>query len=413
MINEDLDYQDFLEIQDEGERKTYFRNLVRQELRNAIIKWNESDKGHQDIVDFINEMYPLLKDEDLYVTDKVSRKLLKEWKLLWEIHSQRMREMRPPTKMIKRFGNEVVGQGINPFSPILNQFASPIKNPIERVKGYKKEAERLIYGNADYSTAVRKVLTEVGNARVSSARLVRVPVPDYLINILNVASLGDFKKKLRETEYDKLFHLAIVFETDKGEVLAEKNEVINVSKKIPKGREGQEEKRISVSGNPTINEILQRTQESMQDRYFKYSAYDNNCQNFILNVLKSNNLGTQSDYEWVKQDTEELFKNSPYLRKLANTVTDVAARITGKGWLEGEYYNIKTDANGNPISKVYLNKNLNKTGGLGDAERILAPRNGMSVQDWVFDGKTGQYVKRAGRGLKGGLIVKANPYGDW
>jgi hypothetical protein len=47
--------------------------------------------------------------------------------------------------------------------------------------------------------------------------------------------------------------------------------------------------------------------------------------------LKANDLGTQEDYEWVKQDTEELFKSNPFLRKLADGITDLASRFTGAG----------------------------------------------------------------------------------
>jgi hypothetical protein len=232
------------------------------------------------------------------------------------------------------------------------------------------EGKRLIYGNADYSSKVKNLLKEVGNAKIKSARLYRTPVPDYLIEILNVVSFGDFKKKLKQTEYDKLFHLGIIFSTDKGDILLEKNEVINVSKTIPR-TEGLEEKEIPLNNQDlTINEVLQNTQKKMQDRFFKYSAYDNNCQNFILSLMKANNIGSDSDYEFVKQDTEELFKSNPYLRKLSNTITDVASRFTGRG--------------GEDINPIYAGLFLKKT-----------------------DSRT------VSKGKVGGLIVKENPYGDW
>jgi hypothetical protein len=232
------------------------------------------------------------------------------------------------------------------------------------------EGKRLIYGNTDYSSKVKKLLKEFGNERVKSAKVIRVPLSDFLVNILNVVSFGDFKKRLKETEYDKLFHLAIVFETDKGPILVEKNEVINLSKSIPSNKEGYEEKRIATPNQPTLNEILKNTQDKMQDRFFKYSAYDNNCQNFILSLLKSNNLGDESDYEFVKQDTEELFKSSPYLRKLSNTITDIASRVTGRG--------------GEDINPIYAGLFLKKT-----------------------DSRT------VSKGKVGGLVVKENPYNDW
>ena len=219
------------------------------------------------------------------------------------------------------------GNILNPFEPSINLF----KNPIETVKTYKKEAERLIYGNSDYPSKVRSLLKEVGDAKINSAKVFRTPVPNYLINILNTVSLGDFKRKLKETEYDKLFHLGIIFSTDKGDILIEKNEVINVSKTIPK-TEGYEEKSVPLNNQElTINEVLENTKAVQKDKFFKYSAYDNNCQNFILDLMKANNIGSESDYNFVKQNTEDLFRSNSYLRKLANTITDTASRITGRG----------------------------------------------------------------------------------
>jgi len=68
-----------------------------------------------------------------------------------------------------------------------------------------------------------------------------------------------------------------------------------------------------------------------KDLYYKYSASNNNCQNFIFNVLKANDLGDSADFSFVKQDTEDLFKSNPFLRKLSDTVTDIAGRFTGRG----------------------------------------------------------------------------------
>jgi hypothetical protein len=236
-----------------------------------------------------------------------------------------------PTSSIQRHRESIkAGALYNPFKPI------EIKNPIETAKDYYNEASRLVYGNTDYPTKARQTLEKFANEPIQKITLIRNPVPDYLIELLNIASFGDFKKKLKETEYDKLFHLAIVFDTPKGRVLVEKNEVVNISETIP-NEEGREDRNVPMNGKSLrFKDILDKTEQRLgKDKYFKYSAYDNNCQNFILNLLKANNLGDENDYEWVKQDTEELFKTNPYLRKLSNTITDVASRFTGRGKVGG------------------------------------------------------------------------------
>ena len=149
------------------------------------------------------------------------------------------------------------------YNSVFRPRGGKLYNPFEP---YVKEASRLIYGADDYSARAKKVLNEMGNAEIKSAKIVRTPVPEYIIELLNVVSFGDFKKRLKETEYDKLFHLAIVFDTTKGRVLVEKNEVINISKDIPPTAEGYEDREVSLSKRTNLNEVLKNTQQKMQDR---------------------------------------------------------------------------------------------------------------------------------------------------
>jgi hypothetical protein len=72
----------------------------------------------------------------------------------------------------------------------------------------------------------------------------------------------------------------------------------------------------------TLNVLLERTQNEMCGRFLTYSARDNNCQDFILAMLKSNNLATPPNILFVKQGTQHLF--TPELRRIANTITNIA-----------------------------------------------------------------------------------------
>ncbi len=98
----------------------------------------------------------------------------------------------------------------------------------------------------------------------------------------------------------------------------------------PKARPNEEVKDIvNFPSGLTLNELMNKTQELMgQSEFINYSAKDNNCQDFILSVLNANNIGDESDKEFVKQ-------NLPYLRKISNTITTIRARAnvitTGAG----------------------------------------------------------------------------------
>ena len=76
----------------------------------------------------------------------------------------------------------------------------------------------------------------------------------------------------------------------------------------------------------TINIILQNTRNKMGNSFFlTYSARDNNCQNFILALLQSNFLDNPRNVLFTKQSTSDLFDVN--LRKITNTITDVAQKI--------------------------------------------------------------------------------------
>ena len=64
------------------------------------------------------------------------------------------------------------------------------------------------------------------------------------------------------------------------------------------------------------------------DKYFNYSAKNNNCSDFILAIMNSNEFGSNEDKIFVKQDAKTLFGKSKILRKVINSVTDIAGAVT-------------------------------------------------------------------------------------
>jgi hypothetical protein len=81
---------------------------------------------------------------------------------------------------------------------------------------------------------------------------------------------------------------------------------------------------VSIPPGLTLNLLLERTRNEMGGRFLTYSAANNNCQDLILYMLKSNNLATPSNIQFVKQATQSLF--TPELRKISNTITDIAGK---------------------------------------------------------------------------------------
>ena len=131
-------------------------------------------------------------------------------------------------------------------------------------------------------------------------------------------------KILSKTPYDKLNHLYLFLNTNKGNLLPNKNECINMNIN-PNNNNAQEYQVHNTPQNLTVSQLLQNTEQRMgRIKFLLYIAYDNNFQHFILNVLQSN--GIQEGVDFIKQRTEEIFKKNKYLRNFANTVTDIGGR---------------------------------------------------------------------------------------
>ena len=182
----------------------------------------------------------------------------------------------------------------------------------------------LIGKNQDYTRKAKNIIKKYGDKEIQMLRIHRTPLSKFLMGTLNIFTLGDFTKKFKNTPYDELFHLRVDMFFEGSKVVSlEKNEVITFTEK-PKSSEKASMMNVELQEKPTLNELLAKTQQSMGNKYFVYSAKSNNCQDFILAVFRSNGLLTKEREDFIKQDTKSLF--TPKSRKLANTITDVAAK---------------------------------------------------------------------------------------
>lgn len=223
---------------------------------------------------------------------------------------------------------EAKGKGLfSSFNKAVKSVANTATSVVNKVKD---TATAVVYGRQDYPPKVRKIISQYGGKNITGITLGRTPLGTPLLTALQVASGNTFTQKLQNTPYDKLFHLFMCIELDSSsKIILEKNEVINaeIGCKLPKDTETQTITSSDIPQGLTLNEALEKTRERMGGNYFTYSAKDNNCQDFIVSFLTANNIGTETDKSWVKQETKVLFEGNDRLRKIANTLTDIGARV--------------------------------------------------------------------------------------
>lgn len=242
------------------------------------------------------------------------------------------------------------------------------KGIVQTAKDKIDVGKQVITGNiTKLSPKNQQILDTYGADKIKGIVLKRTPVSGLLTGALNVFSLGKFGKRQKLKEYDELFHLFMEFFLETGKrITLEKNERITITINAP-NRPNTETLQVSpIDPDMDLNEIIKKTRNYMGDKaFFSYSAKDNNCQDFLGSVLKANNIGNQDDYNFVKQDTKELFRDMPRLRKLSNTLTSLGAR--GRVLLEGGDINSQIEQ----LKKGKMNKiKMNKIARLTEMKHI-------------------------------------------
>ena len=197
---------------------------------------------------------------------------------------------------------------------------------VQKGEGIFDTAKALLFGRTKLPPNARKILKANGNTEIDYIQVGRNPLSTTTKLALDAVSLGEFSKKTNKLPYDKLFHLYIIFTLKNGKnVLVEKNEVINMEMKGI--RKDAESKLVKVNKSLTLNTVMANTKKKMGRKFLPYSAYNNNCMDFIMAILKSNKLGNQNIYKFVKQKTKSIFKNSPVFTGITNFITDLGAKI--------------------------------------------------------------------------------------
>jgi hypothetical protein len=190
----------------------------------------------------------------------------------------------------------------------------------------------LYYGRKDYSPEMKAILKEMGDLHIQEMYIVRTPLSFLLSSALTILTLNKINQN---NPYDKLFHLGLLIVTSKGRYSIEKNEIITMTKN-PIIQKETESMQVEITHSLTTNELLENTRNSIsEDRFYNYDSKYINCQDFIADILRANQLDTQYNILFIKQNTDEIFKNLSGFRKFGRTLTDIASRISvirhGKG----------------------------------------------------------------------------------
>jgi len=257
--------------------------------------------------------------------------------------------------------NKVRNEFVNPDSKLRETVVKPVENIVNKTKNEfenpdsklrKEIVPRFDITKTDlsnYPNSAKKTMETLGNLPVESAEIVRTPISKVLSKFINLLSAGKFEQASKDAGYDKLFHLQLVLNVidnngNRKKVAIQKTERVQVDGSLTGVTAETEYLNISIGNKKfTPNEMLEKTRKRIGDRdFFGYDSFKNNCQNFILNLLKSEGLAGTKETKFLYQDTKAIADKIPSLsKKIMNFTTDagnVFSKVLGFGRAYGYGY---------------------------------------------------------------------------
>lgn len=173
----------------------------------------------------------------------------------------------------------------------------------------------------------RLFIEKYGDSMIDANSMVirKNPIQSGVEKVLDFISQGKYSEIKDRYAYDTMYHLRLDFSIEKRNYMTEKTANIQFRNAIT--NEDDEVLKIS---NPSIKfiDFVMNTIKRMKSNYFTYDAFTNNCQNYILNVLQSNNLITSDAKNFIYQPVDDMIKELPsYVKKFASLTTKVGSYV--------------------------------------------------------------------------------------
>lgn len=182
---------------------------------------------------------------------------------------------------------------------------------------------------------INDLIKSEGKAIVERVEVCRAPIMGIFEKLLNTLSFGMLKRKMKERDYDKLFHLYVILYLSNGSVYRiEKNQRMNIIKN-PKKSEETVCKETAV-GNINFETFITAPERVDMKDLYRYNAFEFNCQNYVKRLLNANGITQFNDF--ILQKVKDLAPS--YLKTIARGITDIAGVadyvIRGGEYMEGE-----------------------------------------------------------------------------
>ena len=196
-----------------------------------------------------------------------------------------------------------------------------VKEIIKNVSNFITGTEKTL------PSSFTKLFKKYPTQKITKIILGSNPINSAVQSVLNAATVGAVEKRLQELGADKLRHLYFIVELEGNKFISfEKNQTLKAMEGFLEP-DRQMEVFLPPGFNRTFPEFMEVALRGVgPKRILVYTAHENNCQQFVLDVLKSNGLlfGAEGDRikTFVKQDVAKIF--SPFLKNLGFSLPKLA-----------------------------------------------------------------------------------------
>ena len=176
---------------------------------------------------------------------------------------------------------------------------------------------------------VAEKLNRYGDMNISDVKVCRVPIQGAINKLFNFLTGGKWDSIKQQVGYDNLFHLFMTFKIGNTEMILEKNQLVRLSEYPPSNR-GE---CININlPTITLNTLIKNTIARMGiENFNRYDPFNNNCQNFIMNVLDANGTMNPEIHNFILQPVDALVKKLPgFVATIAKGLTDIAVYIDNR-----------------------------------------------------------------------------------
>ena len=142
----------------------------------------------------------------------------------------------------------------------------------------------------DYNKETRQILNKYGDCKISKFYIVKEPISQILLTMINVGTLYEYQRITEENGDFIIYHASIIVKIKLPNnlnkfLLIEKNPTTNILEKFHINKL-QNIKSLRIKKKYTLNKILNMTNARIgNEKFFNWHFHKNNCQDFVKEIL--------------------------------------------------------------------------------------------------------------------------------